>query len=214
VSQHRYDPGVLAAKKLLEDGRLGKPLFVQVRVPWYRTQGYYDSADWRGTWALDGGGALMNQSVHYADLLSWLFGPSEVLASHCATLAHDIEVEDLALAFLRFDTGVLASFVASTLSYPGEPATLSINGTRGSLELENGGLVRLQLEEGKPGLEELEGEDLSALAMPDGHRAQLADTISTLREGLPAPVSGEDGYRALKLVLDVYRSADWHAPHP
>ncbi len=103
ISQQRYNPGVQRAKALLASGRLGRLVEVWASVPWYRTQAYYDSAQWRGTWAMDGGGALMNQSIHYADLVCWLCGQPEVLSAHCATLSHHIEVEDLALAVLRFE---------------------------------------------------------------------------------------------------------------
>ena len=205
ISQQRYNPGVLRAKELLEARRLGDPLFVQARVPWYRPQSYYDSAPWRGTWALDGGGAFMNQGVHYADLLCWLFGQPEVVASHCANMDHDNEVEDLALAILRFPGEALGTLVASTLSYPGFSTVLSVNASGGSLELVDGALVTLELKGGEP----VELGDCGSLAMPEGHRAQLADALGALRAGEPPPISGEDGYRALELVLDVYQSAGW-----
>jgi predicted dehydrogenase len=185
---------------------LGDPLFVQARVPWFRSRAYYDSAEWRGTWALDGGGALMNQSVHYADLLCWLFGEPEVVAAHCARLDHDIEVEDLALAMFRFPSEALGTLVASTVSYPGFSAVLSVNASGGSMELVDGALVALHLKDDSA---ETDLGDVSGLKMPDGHRAQLADIISALRNEEPPPIGGEDGYRALKLVLDVYRSAGW-----
>jgi UDP-N-acetyl-2-amino-2-deoxyglucuronate dehydrogenase len=206
ISQQRYNPGVRRAKALLDEGRLGDPLFIQARVPWYRAQAYYDSADWRGTWALDGGGAFMNQGVHYADLLCWLFGEPEVIAAHCANLDHDIEVEDLALAMLRFPGEALGTLVASTVSYPGFSAVLSVNATEGSLELVDGALVGLEL---KGGTADIDLGDVTALGFPDGHCAQLADVISALRQDDPPPVAGEDGYRALKLVLDVYHAAGW-----
>ena len=206
ISQQRYNPGVLRAKELLAEGRLGDPLFVQARVPWFRSRAYYESAEWRGTWALDGGGALMNQSVHYADLLCWLFGEPEVVAAHCARLDHDIEVEDLALAMLRFPSEALGTLVASTVSYPGFSAVLSVNASGGSMELVDGALVALHLKDDSA---ETDLGDVSGLKMPDGHRAQLADIISALRNEEPPPIGGEDGYRALKLVLDVYRSAGW-----
>jgi len=193
------------------EGRLGEPLFIQARVPWYRAQAYYDSASWRGTWALDGGGAFMNQGVHHADLLCWLFGAPEVLAAHCANLVHDIEVEDLAVALLRFPNEAVGTLVASTVSFPGFPTVLSVNGTEGSLELVDGALVAVALKgaELKGGGAELDLGDTSGLGSPEGHRAQLADIVAALGEGRPAPVGGEDGYRALKLVLDVYRRAGW-----
>lgn len=208
ISQQRYNPGVLAARRLLQEGALGEVLFVQARVPWYRSPEYYASAQWRGTWALDGGGAFMNQGVHYADLVCWLFGQPDVISAHCANLDHEIEVEDLALATFRLPDEAVGTLVVSTLSYPGFSTVLSVNGTRGSLELVEGALTGLELREGKEGLDL---GDTSSLGMPGGHIAQLADIVSALQEGGPAPVGGEDGYRALQFVLDVYRHAGWRS---
>ena len=205
VSQQRYNPGVLHARALLRAGRLGDVLFVEARVPWYRSQAYYDSAAWRGTWAMDGGGAFMNQGVHYADLLCWLFGQPSVLAAHCARLDHEMEAEDLALALLRFPSGAAGTLVASTLCYPGFPAELNVHGTSGSLRLVDGALVDVQLQ----GADVPTPADVGRLGMPDGHRAQLADIVTSLQDGSAPPVSGEDGYRALSLVVDTYRAARW-----
>jgi predicted dehydrogenase len=206
ISQQRYNPGIRRAQALLEQGALGRPLVVSASVPWYRSQAYYDSAAWRGTWSVDGGGALMNQAVHYADLLCWLFGPPEVTAASCATVSHDIEVEDIALALLRFEGGAVGLLEASTSALPGGAAVLRVNATRGTLVLEDGALVRLEVEGRDP---VLAPSPYGALPMPDGHRAQLADILGALRQGRTPPVSGEDGYRALGLVLDVYRAAGW-----
>jgi predicted dehydrogenase len=209
ISQQRYNPGVQRARALLASGRLGRLVEVWASVPWHRTQAYYDSGSWRGTWALDGGGALMNQAVHYADLVCWLCGAPEVLSATCATVAHDIEVEDLALALLRFESGALGMLEASTVSFPGFPTTLRVSGTAGTIVLENGELVSAQVQDGDESLTE---GDVSALGFPGGHRAQLADITSAIVEGRPQSVSGEDGYRALKLVLDVYEAAGWGPP--
>jgi predicted dehydrogenase len=206
ISQQRYNPGALRARALLGDGALGRVVVVSASVPWYRSQAYYDSAAWRGTWSLDGGGAFMNQGVHYADLLCWLFGPPQVSAATCATLAHDIEVEDIALALLRFEGGAVGVLEASTTAYPGGAVVLRVNGTRGSLVLEDGALVRLDIEGHEP---VLAPPEYGALPAPAGHRAQLADIFSAIGDGRPPPVSGEDGYRALGLVLDVYQAAGW-----
>jgi predicted dehydrogenase len=206
ISQQRYNPGVQRAKALLDGGHLGAPLVVATSVPWYRSAAYYNSAAWRGTWALDGGGAFMNQGVHYADLLCWLFGAPAVQAATCATLSHDIEVEDIALALLRFDGGAVGTLETSTVAFPGGAITMRVNCERGTLVLEDGALARLEVGDEEPVVYPPEH---AALPMPDGHRAQLADVVATLRAGRPAPVGGEDGYRALNLVLDVYRAAGW-----
>ena len=210
ISQQRYNPGMQRAKALLDEGRLGRLVEVRASVPWYRPQSYYDSGAWRGTWALDGGGALMNQAVHYADLVCWLCGPPEVLSATCATVAHDIEVEDLAIALLRFDSGALGTFEASTVAFPGFPTALRLSGTEGTIVLEDGALVTAALKDGDQSVAE---GDVGAAGFPGGHRAQLADITSAIVEGRPQPVSGEDGYRALKLVLDIYQAAGW-GPRP
>ena len=97
ISQHRFDPGLVELKRLLDDGALGRLVLAEASTKWYRTQEYYDGADWRGTWAMDGG-SLMNQGVHYVDLLRWCMGPAAEVSAVCSTQAHQIEVEDTALA--------------------------------------------------------------------------------------------------------------------
>ena len=206
ISQQRYNPGVRRVKALLDEGRLGRLVEVWASVPWYRSQSYYESAGWRGTWALDGGGAFMNQGVHYADLVCWLCGQPEVLAATCAAVTHDIEVEDVALALLRFSSGALGALEATTCAYPGYKCVLRMSGTRGTVVLEDGEIASLQLEDAG---DEVVVEDGRALTMPDGHRAQLADIISAISSGRGPSVTGEDGYRALKFVLDVYAAAQW-----
>ncbi|GAA3333158.1 hypothetical protein GCM10020331_096130 [Ectobacillus funiculus] len=103
ISQHRFDPSTARVKADVEAGKFGDMVLGQAAVNWYRTQGYYDSGDWRGTWSLDGGGALMNQSIHTIDLLQYLMGPVDSIQAYTATLAHErIEVEDVAVASIRF----------------------------------------------------------------------------------------------------------------
>ena len=104
ISQHRFDPGLVELKRLLDDRALGRLVLGEASTKWYRAQAYYDSAAWRGTWTMDGG-SLMNQGVHYVDLLRWCLGPAAEVTAMCATQAHQIEVEDTALAIVRFASG-------------------------------------------------------------------------------------------------------------
>ena len=137
ISQHRFDFASITVKDALDAGTLGPLVFAEARVPWYRTQEYYDSGDWRGTWALDGGGALMNQGVHTADLLRWLCGPVETVYAQARTLAHErIEVEDVVAATVTFANGAIATLSASTALYPGFAVRLSVHGTEGSAIIE------------------------------------------------------------------------------
>jgi predicted dehydrogenase len=130
MSQHRFDPGLVELKRLIDSGALGTPLIGEASTKWYRTQAYYDSARWRGTWAMDGG-ALLNQGVHYADLLLWCMGPATEVTAVCATQAHQIEVEDTALAIVRFASGAVGTLSATTAAYPGFAQRLEVTGADG-----------------------------------------------------------------------------------
>jgi UDP-N-acetyl-2-amino-2-deoxyglucuronate dehydrogenase len=137
VSQHRFDPASQVVKTAVDDGELGRLVLAEARVPWYRTQDYYDSGDWRGTWEGDGGGALMNQGVHTLDLLRWTCGPVRTVYAQARTAAHErIEVEDVVAATLEFASGAIGTLLASTCVYPGVPARLGVHGTRGGAVIE------------------------------------------------------------------------------
>src|SRR5262249_6222030 len=112
--QDRVAPGVRKIKEMIEAGRLGKLILVSARLKWYRPPEYYSSSRWRGTWALDGGGALINQGVHTLDLLLWLLGDVAGVRARSATLLHDIETEDTALALLEFANGTAGILEATT----------------------------------------------------------------------------------------------------
>src|ERR1700744_516220 len=140
VSQHRFDPGVVELRRLIDSGALGRLLLGQASTKWWRGQEYYDSAGWRGTWAMDGG-ALMNQGIHYADLLRWCLGPVAEVSAVTVTQAHDMEAEDCALATVRFTSGAVGTITATTSVVPGFPERLEISGTQGSAIVEDGVLV-------------------------------------------------------------------------
>ena len=144
ISQHRFEPGLVELKRLLDDGALGRLVLGEASTKWYRTQAYYDSAVWRGTYAMDGG-SLMNQGFHYVDLLRWCLGPPAEVTAVCATQAHQIEVEDTALAIVRFASGALGTILSSTAAFPGFPQRLEITGTRGTIIVEDGRIVRRSL---------------------------------------------------------------------
>ena len=140
VSQHRFDPGLAELRRLIRAGALGRLLLGQASTKWYRGQDYYDSAGWRGTWAMDGG-ALMNQGIHYADLLAWCMGPVAEVNAVTATQAHAMEAEDCALAIVRFGSGAVGSITASTAVFPGFAQRLEISGTEGTVIIEDGAII-------------------------------------------------------------------------
>ncbi|MDQ2688293.1 MAG: Gfo/Idh/MocA family oxidoreductase [Armatimonadota bacterium] len=228
ISQHRFDPASLAVKEMMEKGEFGPLVLADARVPWYRTQEYYDSGDWRGTWAMDGGGCLMNQGVHTVDLLRWLCGPVATVYARAATLAHErIEVEDVVSATLTFANGAVGTLTASTAAYPGFAARLSVHGARGSAVIEGDRLQTLAIqgravETGQlateHALQVAQGGTRAATASVtaasdptslwgDAHRAELQDFIECCRTGRMPLVNGQEGRNAVELVLAVYESA-------
>ena len=146
ISQHRFDPATETTLSAIANGELGRITSGIASIDWWRGQSYYDSGDWRGTWELDGGGALMNQGVHTVDLLVAALGePVEVFA-YTGTLAHErIETEDVAVAVVKFANGALGVLHGSTAAYPGLSARLQVHGDRGSVVIENDELTFVHL---------------------------------------------------------------------
>src|SRR5438874_4664671 len=139
----RFGDANATLKAAVEAGRFGRLTLGETTCKWWRTQEYYDKGGWRGTWKLDGGGALMNQAVHNVDLLLWLMGPVTHITGFTATLAHErIEVEDTAVACLRFKSGALGVIQATTSVHPGYPKTIAVHGDRGSAVIEQDDVLR------------------------------------------------------------------------
>ena len=216
ISQHRFDPGLTELKRLLGEGALGRLVLGEASTKWYRTQAYYDSAGWRGTWAMDGG-SLMNQGVHYVDLLRWCMGPVTEVTAVCTTQAHQIEVEDTALAIVRFGSGAVGTILSSTAACPGFPQRLEITGTEGTVIIEDGQMVRRAFgagarADGDDGDEDGDGRRLGTASDPaaldvSGHAAQIADLLAAIDEGREPAVDGQAGRDALQIVCAVYESA-------
>src|SRR5258707_179794 len=141
IFQDRLKPGILRLKQLIDAGALGKLLQVDAQVKWYRPPEYYSGSRWRGTWALDGGCALINQGVHTVDLLLWLLGDVESLRARTATLLHRIETEDTALALLEFVNGAMGVLEVTTAAYPGYPRRVELTGTEATIVLEHDRIV-------------------------------------------------------------------------
>jgi predicted dehydrogenase len=219
ISQHRFDPGMIELKRLLGTGALGRLVLGEASTKWYRRQAYYDSAAWRGTWAMDGG-SLMNQGIHYVDLLRWCMGPVAEVTAVCATQAHQIEVEDTALAIVRFASGAVGTILSSTAAFPGFPQRLEVTGTDGTVIVEDGQIVRRALSDGGSvaGGGGAADDDAAGDAGPGAaadpaavdvaaHAAQLADLLAAIDEGLEPAVGGQAGRDALEIVCAVYESA-------
>ena len=217
MSQHRFDPGLIEARRLIDEGALGRLVLGEASTKWYRGQAYYDSAGWRGTWAMDGG-SLLNQGIHYVDLLRWCMGPVAEVTAVCTTQTHQIEAEDTSLAIVRFTSGAVGTIMSSTAAFPGFAACLEITGTKGTVIIEDGRLVSralgddVQPADGGVRQPAEGGPRPGAAADPaaldfSGHAAQLADLLGAIDEGRAPAVDGEAGRAALEIVCAVYESS-------
>jgi predicted dehydrogenase len=220
----RYHEAPKLVKKAIESGRLGKIVMASAQVKWWRTQEYYDSGKWRGTWKFDGGGALMNQGIHAIDLLQWLVGKVAEVSAYTATLAHErIEVEDTGAAALRFENGALGSVEASTGAYPGFFKKIEICGNRGCVTLAEENIIAWEFDREESGDAEIRekfrnmgttggGADDPAAIGLEGHRMLFEDFVAALREDRPFGIEGPEGKKAVEIIEAIYRSAKNRVP--
>lgn len=208
--QDRLKPDIAAIKSMLVSGQLGTPVFASGRVRWYRPPEYYSGSRWRGTYALDGGGALMNQAIHTVDLLQWLFGPVAQVCARTATRLHKIEVEDTAAAVLEFTSGALGVIEATTSSYPGYARRLDVTGSEGTLILEGDRLVGVDLRnhvEHGAATDTPENASSATVSDSSAHQRIFEDFIAAVRtNGTPA-CDAREGRHSVAIVEAIYRSA-------
>ncbi len=211
--QRRSDPQFQELHAAISTGELGQIVLGSVSIPYLRTQSYYDSANWRGTWDLDGGGALMNQGIHLVDMLLWLAGDVSEVRAQYGTLARTIEVEDCITVALRFANGAFGSIVATTAAAPGFPHRIEVYGTNGGIQIEGERIVRWATTAGdRLGMDAAVPQAAGAGATPTGisatgHTRIMQDFASAIREQRAPLVPGEEGRRALAVVLAAYASA-------
>lgn len=217
IFQDRTKRHIRELKSWLDQGLLGKVLFVDARVKWYRPPEYYANSRWRGTFALDGGGALINQGVHTIDLLLWLLGDVVRVQARTATLFHKIEAEDTAVATLEFASGALGVFHATTAAYPGYPRRVEISGTEGTVILEHDRIIGVNLRNALPaadlaGLDDSakdENRSASSATVSDfrGHQAVLEDFLAAIQQNRAPACNGAEGRRSIALIESIYRAA-------
>jgi UDP-N-acetyl-2-amino-2-deoxyglucuronate dehydrogenase len=215
----RFGDANQALKAAVDDGRFGRLTLGETTCKWWRPQSYYDEGGWKGTKALDGGGAMMNQAIHNVDLLLWMMGPVTHASGYTATLAHErIEVEDTAVACLRFASGALGVIQATTSVYPGLPKTIGVHGDRGTVVIEQDDVLRWDFNPETAEDREVKqrfaqktgasgGSSNPAAISHVGHARQLADFFRAIETGQPPLVDGREGRRAVEVILAVYESA-------
>lgn len=213
VFQRRLMKEAIETKKALEKGEFGKVVLADAYMKYYRSQEYYNSAGWRGTWELDGGGALMNQGVHGIDLIMWMAGDVKSVFARAETLARDIEVEDTALAILKFKDGAIGVIEGTTSVYPAQETRFEIHGEKGSVIFDDTGFKQWQVE-GREGdlfpdikSEKIGGSDDPAAISDSGHYALIDDMISAIHEDRDPMITGESARKAVDLILAIYESS-------
>jgi len=220
VFPSRFKVGAQKTKEAIEKGRLGRIVLVQGSIKWFRQQSYY-GVSWRGTWELDGGGALMNQSIHTIDLVQWFGGPVKRISGKVATLRHSIQTEDTGAALLEFENGALGVIQGATSCWPGDPARVEIHGDAGTIVLEEGRIIVWKLKDAAPDEEstmlnlDVGGGSGSQDPMGIGfelHRRQIVDMIDAVNNRRPPAVTGEEGRKAVEIILAIYRSSQSNSP--
>jgi predicted dehydrogenase len=189
----RYTDAANRIKSALNLGYFGRPILGELRLKWYRGDAYYDG--WHGTWDLDGGGSLINQTVHQADLLCWFLGLPETVRGRIGVYNHDIETEDMSLAMLHYATGAEGIVVATTTFPESQPPTVEIHGTRGGAVLTGDRITYWKTDEDRE------------IHVPGHPSCAAQDMVQALCEGRPLGCDGLEGRKSLALVRAVYESA-------
>jgi UDP-N-acetyl-2-amino-2-deoxyglucuronate dehydrogenase len=209
-----------AVKDAIDQKRFGRIALGSAYVKWFRSQEYYDQGAWRGTWELDGGGALMNQAIHTIDLLQWLLGPVDSLAATTQTLGHErIEVEDVAAAVLKFCNGAIGVIEATTCSFPGMLKKIEIHGTTGSVVVEEEQITHWEFKESRDSdasvWERFGKRSTSAGGASDpaaighhGHARLFAEFVRALAENRSSLLDGAEGRKSVEIIRGIYRAAE------
>lgn len=222
--QSRFHRSSQLLKQAVDDGRFGRITLGDAYVKWFRSQEYYDSGAWRGTWELDGGGALMNQAIHSVDLLLWVMGPVQQLFAMTDTATHErIEVEDVAVATLKFANGALGVIEATTTAYPGALKKIEIAGNLGSAVLEEEDLIQWDFknttEDDERIRQEMQGQTDTGGGAADpaaighhGHQMVFADFAEAVAQDREPSINGPEGRKSVEVIEAIYRSAREQRP--
>ena len=220
IFNYRYNEVVRVLKNAIDSGRFGRITNASVYVPWWRSDEYYQSS-WRGTWRLDGGGALMNQSIHMVDMLQYMMGPVSSLCAYTTTLGHpQIEVEDTAVAILKFRNHALGMIYGSTASYPGQFRRLEVTGTKGTAIIEENSLKIWQFYDTQDEDEEIlkkystvegGGGVSDPMAIPfEPHARNIAAFIDAIEHNKTFEIDGVEARKSVEIIVGIYESSKNH----
>ncbi len=218
ISQYRFSPAIQELKKIVSEGRLGKIVTADLIMNYFRSQEYYDSSSWRGTWKLDGG-SLMNQGIHGVDALLYIMGNAKSVYGYARTLAHKMEAEDTANATVEFENGTLGLVQSSTAIYPGSPRNIVLAGTKGTVSVKDDIIVECDIEGGytipanclAPEKKNEGFQDPTGISTA-GHEYQLQNFIDAIREGKEPAVPLSEGRRTVAFINAVYQSSREERP--
>ncbi|MBN2853085.1 MAG: Gfo/Idh/MocA family oxidoreductase [Clostridia bacterium] len=210
ICQNRFLNTFRQVKKIIEDGKLGKIVSADIYMKFYRSPEYYASSNWKGTWKMDGGGALMNQGIHGIDIMLFMLGDVKSVFGHARTLSRDIEVEDTASAVVEYENGALGIIQGTTSVAPGYPRRVEINGDQGSLTMIEGDITVWDVK----GVEKPVNQSESAKSFRDpmnfsieGHILQLTDMVEVILNDREPFVNQYEGKRAVELITAIYQSS-------
>jgi Predicted dehydrogenases and related proteins len=211
IFQRRTNLAAINARNAIQTGKLGRIVMANARLNYYRSQEYYDSDSWRGTWKLDGGGALMNQGIHGIDMLQWLVGDIDSVFARCATLARNIEVEDTAVVAVKFKSGALGTIAGATSVYPGQDTVFTIHGEKGTISLGDQGFYIWDImnsdEKPPEAGDGFGGTNCGWTANNSGHIKLVQDMAEAVRTGTKPLIPGTEARKAVDLVLAIYESS-------
>ena len=213
ISQLRFSPDIMELKNAVENGLLGKLVSGDIYMKFYRSQEYYDKGGWRGTWKMDGGGALMNQGIHGVDLLQYVMGPVKSVFGYVRTLVRNIEVEDTAAAVLEFANGALGIIQGTTSVFPGFPRRLEICGDKGTVVVVEDRIAQWNIE-GQPAREDttVSGAGSATSSNPvafgiEGHVRQIGNMVQAIRNNVRPWVDQYEGKKPVEIILAIYESS-------
>lgn len=217
IYQSRFIPEIQELKRKLNEQVIGELFMADARIKWFRGQDYYDSGEWRGTLALDGGGVLINQAIHTIDLLQWFMGDVESIYGNTGTMTHErLEVEDNAVAVIRFKSGAFGVIQGSTSIQPAQARCIEMHGENGTIIVDGDDvkILKAGADKAEPEKKGTASGASSPLAgfSPDPHKFQFEAIADAIREGREPPVSGKDSLKSLAIVLAIYESSKKNIP--